>query len=110
MTKDPGFLGVPFPQRDEEVKRQAQREADMEKVADLLARREIERRAQYEDAKLAAFLDNVVGDQSLPVATIVEDEQAAMSYVQPDPDRVRAAYALAERLGTDEVGELFMVL
>lgn len=127
MAKDPGFAGLPFPQRDEEVERQAQREADRQKLAEFLAcrakqreadrqklaefnaRREIERRAQYEDAKLAEFLNTVVGDQSLPVATLVEDEQAGMSYMQPDPDRAQAAFALANRLGTDEVGELFMV-
>src|SRR5690606_36515907 len=84
VAKDPGFLGLPFRQRDEEVERQAQleadrqklaefnarraaqREADRQKLAEFNARREIERRAQYEDAKLAAFLNNVVGDQSLP--------------------------------------------
>src|SRR5690606_1242787 len=85
---------------------EAKRAREEEALAEVRARVEAKRRAQAEDQKIADFMNQVVGDASLPLESLVEAE--GMSLVVPDPQRVQAAKALAERLGSDEVGELFL--
>lgn len=124
MPIDPGFVGLGFPQRDKDVANrqreereraalaeirarvEAKRAREAEALAEVRARVEAKRRAQEADQRLADFLNQVVGDASLPLASLVETEE--MSLVVPDPQRVQAAKALAERLGSDEVEELFL--